>query len=80
MSRVKTGYLFRCGKLVRGLKKERKKFLSNKKRWTKSEMVFVQNGTTKNLGLNSVFFSIVEFLDKNCDEKLHRQSVEKIPK
>ena len=36
-------------------------------------MVFVQNGMTKNLGRNFVFFSIVEFLDENCDEKLHRK-------
>ncbi len=42
-------------------------------------MVFVQNGMTKNLGRNYVF-SIVKFLDENCDEKLHPQSEEKIPK
>ena len=41
-------------------------------------MDFVQNGMTKNL--RRFFSSIVEFLYENCDKKLHRQSVEKIPK
>ena len=69
------------GKLVCGLKKRREnKFSSDKKCWTKNEMVFVQNGMTKNLGRNYVFFSIVKFLDEIYLEKLHHQSEEKIPK
>ena len=51
--------------------------MSGKKRWTKSEMVFVQNGMTKNLGRNFVCFSIMEFLGKNCDKKLHHQQRKK---
>jgi hypothetical protein len=45
-------------------------FTYGKKRWTKSEMVFVQNGMTSNLG--RIFFLIVKFLDKNCNEKLQQ--------
>ncbi len=51
------GILFRFGEISLQIKqRERKKFSSNKKHWTKSEMVFVQNGMTKNLGQNFLFF------------------------
>ncbi len=47
------------GKLVCGLKKKRenKSLRLAKKSWTKSEMVFVQNGMTKNFGQNFIFFN-----------------------
>ena len=78
MSRVKTGYFICFGKLVCGLKKRREKsfrptknigqklkWFSSRMRWQKSRTEFV--------------FFIVEFLDENCDKKLHPQSEKKNP-
>ena len=68
------------GKLVCGLKKGEKSLRPTKNVRQKVKWILSRMGWQKILDRILFLFSIVEFLNKNCGEKLHRQSVEKIPK
>ena len=68
------------GKLVCGLKKRREKKFCPTKNVGQKVNGFRPEWDDEKSWTELRFFSIMKFLDKICDEKLHRQSEEKIPK